>query len=68
MCNPSSTGGPSGELKQAVEAAFGSVEGMRDKFNAVAAARFGSGWAWLVVTAAATLEITSTPNQVQRQW
>ncbi len=26
--------------------------------------RFGSGWAWLIVTPEGKLEITSTPNQV----
>lgn len=68
MCNPSSTGGPSGALKEAIDRDFGSVEAMKEKFNAAAAARFGSGWAWLVlVKDAATgerrLSITSTPNQ-----
>ncbi len=37
MSNPSSTGGPHGELKQAVEEAFGAVDAMREKFNAAAA-------------------------------
>lgn len=63
MCNPSSTGGPAGELKEAVESAYGSVEALKDKFNAAAAARFGSGWAWLVVSPEGKLEVTSTPNQ-----
>lgn len=63
MCNPSSTGGPSGTLKQAIEEAFGSVDAMKEKFNAAAAGRFGSGWAWLVVTPEGRLQVTSTPNQ-----
>lgn len=63
MCNPSSTGGPAGEVKDAIEASFGSVDSMKDKFNAAAAGRFGSGWAWLVATPGGKLEITSTPNQ-----
>jgi superoxide dismutase len=66
MSNPSSTGGPSGSLKQAVEEAFGSVDAMKEKFNAAAAGRFGSGWAWLVVTPEGKLAVTSTPNQVRR--
>ena len=37
MCNPSSTGGPAGELKEAIESSFGSVDAMKDKFNAAAA-------------------------------
>lgn len=63
MCSPSSTGGPSGSLKQAIEESFGSVDAMREKFNGAAASRFGSGWAWLVVTPEGKLAVTSTPNQ-----
>ena len=37
---------------------------MKAKFNAAAAARFGSGWAWLGVKPDGSLGITSTPNQV----
>jgi len=36
---------------------------MKDKFNAAAAGRFGSGWAWLVLTSEGKLVVTSTPNQ-----
>ena len=64
MCNPSSTGGgPQGALKEAIETSFGSVDAMKEKFNAAAAGRFGSGWAWLVKTDDGKLKITSTPNQ-----
>lgn len=41
MTNPSSTSGPHGELKQAVEEAFGSVDAMKEKFNAAAAGELG---------------------------
>eukprot|EP00890_Picochlorum_soloecismus_P003520 jgi/Picsp_1/4169/NSC_01678-R1_superoxide mn len=63
MCNPSSTGGASGSLKEAIDATFGSVDAMKEKFNAAAASRFGSGWAWLVVDKDGKLQVTSTPNQ-----
>jgi Fe-Mn family superoxide dismutase len=36
---------------------------MKNAFNAAAAGRFGSGWAWLGVGAGGKLAITSTPNQ-----
>jgi Fe-Mn family superoxide dismutase len=36
---------------------------MKEKFNAAAAGRFGSGWAWLVVTPEGRLSVSSTPNQ-----
>lgn len=56
-------GNPSGALADAINAAFGSVEEMKTKFNAAAAGRFGSGWAWLIKDASGKLAITSTPNQ-----
>lgn len=52
----------SGDLKEAIESAFGSVDKFKEEFEAAGAGRFGSGWAWLVVNNGA-LEITSTPNQ-----
>lgn len=60
---PASTNGPSADLKAAIDAAFGSIDEMKTKFNAAAASRFGSGWAWLGLKADGTLSITSTPNQ-----
>eukprot|EP00803_Ostreobium_quekettii_P005768 evm.model.scf_957.5 EVM.evm.TU.scf_957.5 scf_957:45918-46559(-) len=63
MTSPSNTNGPSAELKGAIEAAFGSVDQMQSQFNAAAAGRFGSGWAWLGVKADGSLTVTSTPNQ-----
>ena len=60
---PKGKGGtPSGELDAAIKAAFGSTDAMKEKFADAAAKRFGSGWAWLVVTNG-KLAITSTPNQ-----
>lgn len=50
------------ELKEAIEDKFGSLDSFKEKFEAAAAGRFGSGWAWLVVGNDG-LEITSTPNQ-----
>ena len=52
----------SGEVKDAIESKFGSVDEFKEKFEAAGAARFGSGWAWLVVNNG-ELEIVSTPNQ-----
>ncbi len=50
------------ELIKAITQTFGSPETLKEKFTAVAMARFGSGWAWLVINEE-KLEITDTPNQ-----
>ena len=52
-----------GPLKAAIDSQFGSEKDLRDRVNAAGAARFGSGWAWLVVTPDKKLQIQSTPNQ-----
>lgn len=52
-----------GELKDAIEAAFGSVDAFKEKFAAAGATRFGSGWAWLVVKPDGSLAVGSTANQ-----
>jgi superoxide dismutase, Fe-Mn family len=55
-------GAPSGELADAINAAFGTFEDFKKKFSDAAATRFGSGWAWLVAVNG-KLSVTSTPNQ-----
>jgi superoxide dismutase, Fe-Mn family len=54
--------GPSGNLAAAIDAAFGSFDAFKEKFNAAGTTRFGSGWAWLIVKDG-KLEVSSTPNQ-----
>jgi Fe-Mn family superoxide dismutase len=56
-------GEPSAELLAAIEASFGSLQAMQTQFSQAAAARFGSGWAWLIRTPDGGLAITSTANQ-----
>ncbi len=58
------TGGgqPSGALADAINSAFGSLDGLKEKMSTAGATRFGSGWAWLIVKDG-KLEVTSTPNQ-----
>ncbi|MEO6903181.1 MAG: superoxide dismutase [Bacteroidia bacterium] len=53
---------PSGKLLEALTSTFGSVDEFKKQFNEGASKRFGSGWAWLVVSKD-KLAITSTPNQ-----
>jgi Fe-Mn family superoxide dismutase len=59
---PNAGGTPSGKLAEAIDAAFGSFDAFKEKFNAAGMTRFGSGWAWLIVKDG-KLEICSTPNQ-----
>ncbi|WP_240643050.1 superoxide dismutase [Sinomicrobium pectinilyticum] len=61
--SPRGGGFPSGELSEAISRDFGSPESFKETFRAAAAARFGSGWAWLILTAEGRLKVTSTPNQ-----
>jgi len=42
---------------------FGSFDAFKQHFSDAATKRFGSGWAWLVVTADGKLEVISTANQ-----
>lgn len=63
IMSPDGGGTPGGELGNAIESAFGSFDGFKDKFSNAAATRFGSGWAWLCVHPGGELKICSTPNQ-----
>jgi len=58
-----SMGTPTGALADDINATFGSLEAMKEQFNTAGATRFGSGWAWLTISAEGKLEISSTPNQ-----
>ncbi|WP_372790145.1 superoxide dismutase [Paraconexibacter sp.] len=55
-------GAPDGELGAAIDAAFGSFDAFKAKFEAAGVGQFGSGWAWLVLDGG-SLAITGTPNQ-----
>lgn len=60
---PNAGGAPAGALAAAIDAAFGSFAGFQEKFENAGATRFGSGWAWLILSKQGQLEVTSTPNQ-----
>ena len=63
MRPPSETGGePGGALADAITKTFGSVVKFKELVSAAATGRFGSGWAWLVVSGG-SLEVLSTANQ-----
>ena len=62
IMGPGKGGAPVGNLASAITAAFGSFDSLKEKLSASGAARFGSGWAWLIKTSSG-LEVMSTPNQ-----
>ena len=62
LLSPNGGGTPSGSLGEAINAKFGSFDEFKEKFAAAGKTRFGSGWAWLVLSNG-ELEVTSTPNQ-----
>ena len=63
MAPPGQGGEPSSDLVKAIDKAFGTMDEMKKQFNQAGATRFGSGWAWLIVTADKELAVTSTANQ-----
>jgi len=62
LAAPGAQSAPSGALADAISSTFGSFDAFKEKFNAAATTRFGSGWAWLLKSGG-KLEITSTANQ-----
>lgn len=62
MIAPGGAKAPSGGLATAIDAAFGSLDGLKEAFGKAAMTRFGSGWAWLCSTDG-KLAVCSTANQ-----
>ena len=63
LMKPAPSTNPSGPLADAVNKTFGSFTEFQKAFGEAAKARFGSGWAWLLVKKDGSLAISSTPNQ-----
>ena len=63
LLSPNGGGEPTGDLATAINSTFGSFADFKTKVNEAGATRFGSGWAWLIVTPDKKLAVTSTPNQ-----
>lgn len=58
--SPRGGGEPTGAIKDAIEASFGSFDAFKERFTASAAGHFGSGWAWLVQREDGKLEVLDT--------
>lgn len=63
VITPGGATAPSGDLAAAIDSAFGSFDAFKEEFAKAGATRFGSGWAWLIVTPDKGLAVVSTPNQ-----
>lgn len=58
IMSPDGGGEPEGGLLTAINSTFESFADFKNQFNEKASGVFGSGWAWLVVTADNKLELT----------
>lgn len=63
VMSPNGGGEPTGDLAEAINAAYGSFEEFKTAFSKAAGTRFGSGWAWLCVHDGGKVEVCSSPNQ-----
>jgi superoxide dismutase, Fe-Mn family len=62
IMSPNGGGEPQGELADAINSTFGSLDSLIEQVNDAGVKRFGSGWTWLVVDGD-SLAVTSTANQ-----
>ena len=63
LMTPGGAKAPAGDLKAAIDGAFGSLEKMAEAVNQAGMTRFGSGWAWLGVGKDKKLSAFNTPYQ-----
>jgi len=63
LLSPKGGGAPKGDIESVISSNFGSFDSFKEKFNAAAMGRFGSGWAWLIKDGSGKFEIASTANQ-----
>jgi Fe-Mn family superoxide dismutase len=63
LMTPGGAKEPTGDLANAINQTFGSLDAFKTAFNDAGTKRFGSGWAWLVVAQGGALQVLSTANQ-----
>jgi len=56
-------GAISADLSKEISTAFGNLDSLKKEINKAAMSRFGSGWAWLILTPELKLAVVSTSNQ-----
>ena len=62
IMSPDGGGEPEGDLRAAIDNAFGGLDAFKDELKNAGVNRFGSGWAWLVHDGSG-LAVVSTANQ-----
>jgi Fe-Mn family superoxide dismutase len=62
IMSPDGGGEPEGDLRAAIDDAFGGFDSFKDELKTAGVNRFGSGWAWLVRDGSG-LSVVSTANQ-----
>jgi len=62
IMGPHKGGPPTGKIGDAIKSTFGSFDALKEQMNKGGAARFGSGWVWLV-DHGGKLSVESTANQ-----
>jgi superoxide dismutase, Fe-Mn family len=62
IMSPDGGGEPEGDLRAAIDDAFGDLDAFKDELKNAGVNRFGSGWAWLVRDGSG-LAVVSTANQ-----
>jgi Fe-Mn family superoxide dismutase len=62
IMGPGKGGAPSGRIGESIDSTFGGFDAFKDQMNKAGAARFGSGWVWLVESGG-KLSVESTANQ-----
>ena len=60
---PGGADAPSGELAEAIDGAFGSLDDLKTSLGGSAGKQFGSGWGWLTVGPSGDLAASATANQ-----
>jgi len=63
VMSPQGGGAPHGRTAQAIQSDLGGFDAFKQAFTQAALTRFGSGWAWLSLTAQGRLVVESTGNQ-----
>ena len=63
VMTPGGASAPSGDLATAIDAAFGSLDEFKSRFQAASGGQFGSGWGWLCTDGSGSVSIVTTANQ-----